>query len=240
MKVLWFSCGAASAVACKIGLAKYPEARLVYQKIWSAHEDNERFIKDCEKWYGKKIEIIHSPFYKTHFDVIKATRYVNGPSGARCTTELKRKVRKYFEAENPDIKLQIFGIGPKETHRAERMKKDGKNYEFPLIDANINKKMCFQRLQKAGIELPMMYKLGFNNNNCIGCVKGGKGYWNHVRKHFPEVFERMAKLEREIGRSCIRGRFLDELSLTEGRHKEPDISCGLFCVHAELGVLGDG
>ena len=36
---------------------------------------------------------------------------------------------------------------------------------------------------------PLMYDLGYPNNNCIGCVKGGMGYWNHIRKDFPEVFE---------------------------------------------------
>ena len=24
-----------------------------------------------------------------------------------------------------------------------------------------------------GIEIPVMYRLGYNNNNCVGCVKGG-------------------------------------------------------------------
>ena len=42
-----------------------------------------------------------------------------------------------------------------------------------------------------------MYDMGYPNNNCIGCVKGGMGYWNHIRKDFPEVFDSRAKLERE-------------------------------------------
>jgi hypothetical protein len=54
-------------------------------------------------------------------------------------------------------------------------------------------------LWKAGIEIPAMYKMGYNNNNCIGCVKGGMGYWNKIRKDFPEVFNRMAVIEREVG-----------------------------------------
>lgn len=91
MIILWFSCGAASAVACKLALAQWPDARIVYQHIESAHADNKRFIADCEKWYGKNIEVISSPFYRDQFDVVRATRYINGPAGARCTTELKKK-----------------------------------------------------------------------------------------------------------------------------------------------------
>lgn len=232
MIILWFSCGAASAVACKMALEKYPDARIVYQHIESAHTDNMRFIADCEKWYGKKIEIIKSPFYADQFHVIKATRYINGPSGARCTTELKRKVRKYFEAENPGIELQVFGLTLDEIKRVERMiqRSDLQNYSFPLVKAKMTKSQCYEQLHIAGIELPMMYKLGFNNNNCIGCVKGGKGYWNQIREHFPSYFNKMALLEREIGHSCIKERYLDELAPDEGNHKEPDISCGLFCL----------
>jgi 3'-phosphoadenosine 5'-phosphosulfate sulfotransferase (PAPS reductase)/FAD synthetase len=229
MIILWFSCGAASAVACKLALAKRPDARIVYQHIESAHADNKRFIADCEKWYGRSIEIISSPFYRDQFDVVKATRYINGPSGARCTTELKKKVRKYFQAQNPTIELQVFGMSAEEKHRAERLLSDGNNYAFPLIDANYTKADCYQILGAERIELPVMYKLGFNNNNCIGCVKGGKGYWNMIKKHFPDYFNKMAALEREIGRSCIKNKFLDELLPTEGDHKEPDIECGLFC-----------
>ena len=227
--VLWFSCGAASAVACKIGLNMYPNARVVYQKIWSAHADNDRFLADCEEWYGKKIEVIHSPFYKTHFDVIRATRYINGPAGARCTTELKRKVRKYFEYQNPNIKKQIFGMTADEGKRVSRLLVQNPSFEFPLFEKGIYKKDCYQILLQKNIELPTMYKLGFNNNNCIGCVKGGKGYWNMIRKHFPDVFKEMSLLEREIGRSCINGVYLDELSPTAGRHKRPDIECDLLC-----------
>ena len=69
-------------------------------------------------------------------------------------------------------------------------------------------------LNRLGIRRPAMYDLGYQNNNCIGCVKGGMGYWNKIRKDFPEVFERRAKLEREIEHSCIKGVFLDELDLS--------------------------
>ena len=62
------------------------------------------------------------------------------------------------------------------------------------------------------------------------CVKGGKGYANLIRTHFPEDFDRMAKLERKIGRSCIKNKFLDELLPEEGRHESPILpDCGTFC-----------
>ena len=87
-----------------------------------------------------------------------------------------------------------------------------------------------------GIELPKMYDLGYNHNNCIGCVKGGMGYWNQIRKDFPEHYNKMAKIEREINHSIFRNKdtneriWLDELSIDAGNYKkEPPISCDLSC-----------
>lgn len=62
---------------------------------------------------------------------------------------------------------------------------------------------------------------------CIGCVKGGMAYWNKIRVDFPDIFEKTAKIERKIGRSCIKNVFLDELKLDQGRGKPPLVmDCG--------------
>jgi hypothetical protein len=108
-----------------------------------------------------------------------------------------------------------------ERHRAERLRK-GISYArhiFPLIDGGIDIDECFKIVKDLGIRIPKMYELGYANNNCIGCVKGGMWYWNKIRQDFPSVFSERAKLEREIGRSCIKGVFLDELK--EGRGRPP-------------------
>ena len=103
-------------------------------------------------------------------------------------------------------------------------------HEFPLIENNLDKAACLDLIERAGIELPQMYKMGYHNNNCIGCVKGGMGYWNRIRKDFPEVFDRMAKLERKIGHSCLKQYFLDELPESAGREeKNIEPQCSIFC-----------
>lgn len=75
-----------------------------------------------------------------------------------------------------------------------------------------------------------MYDMGYRNNNCIGCVKGGMGYWNKIRRDFPEVFARRARQEREIGHTCINGIYLDELDPNRGRMEDEVLEeCGIAC-----------
>jgi hypothetical protein len=93
---------------------------------------------------------------------------------------------------------------------------------------------------KSGIALPEMYLFGYNNNNCIGCVKGGAGYWNKIRRDFPEQFNRMAKLERAIGSTCIKGTYLDELNPKAGRHKDMEITCDFTCTAQSSEKARDG
>lgn len=243
MKIAWFSAGITSAVACKLALDKYSDVEIYYIETGAAHEDNRRFIAECESWYNKKINIIqNSKGYADQVDVILKTKFINSPKGARCTKELKKQVRedlqKTISAEN-----QIFGFEfeAEEINRAVRFIEQHPETKplFPLIENKLSKNNCAAIVESVGIKLPVMYKLGYNNNNCIGCTKGGQGYWNKIRKDFPEWFERMAKAERVINRTClkeaVKGQkakriFLDELPENSGHEPIPVMpECGIFC-----------
>lgn len=239
----WFSCGITSAVACKLAIDKSERVEVYYMDIDTAHPDNERFISDCEKWFGKKINRIRSTEYKDQFDVIEKTGYVNGANGARCTLELKKEVRFYleerlkpdlFEQDRPQYSNQVHGFewDVSQITRAidYAIEYPYTNPLFPLIEEKLTKENCAQMLLDVGIKLPVMYELGYNNNNCIGCVKGGKGYWNKIRIDFPETFNRMAISERKAGHSCIKDTFLDELNPEDGRTPKPIVpNCSVVC-----------
>lgn len=235
--ISWWSGGITSAVACRLALEKYPNVRLVYIHINSHHHDTLRFKADCEKWYGKEIETWQSNKYDDQFDVILATRYVNGAAGARCTKELKKEVRARVERE---IKWsnQVWGFEfeKSQINRAIRFQEQYEytNPLFPLIENKLTKNECAGIVQGAGIALPEMYRMGYANNNCIGCVKGGAGYWNKLRKDFPDTFKRMAEAEREIGATCLKDEngkiYLDELEPTAGNPSDLVFGeCGIFC-----------
>lgn len=227
----WFSCGVTSAVACYLALRDFSNCRVIYIKTGQEHEDSFRFLKDVEQWFGHEIEIVSNDTYKSAFDVIAKTKYINGPAGARCTLELKKKVRWQIEKQVGTWERQIIGFDSSERKRAQRFSEQyptTKAY-YPLIVNSLSKEDCMAILLKHHIEIPLMYRLGFHNNNCIGCVKGGKSYWALIRKQFPDAFNRMAKLERELGHSCINGQFLDELPGNVSTANPLVPGCSLFC-----------
>jgi 3'-phosphoadenosine 5'-phosphosulfate sulfotransferase (PAPS reductase)/FAD synthetase len=237
--VVWFSAGAASAVAAKLTLASVPKSEvfIVYTNPGSEHPDNERFLKDAAEWFGHPIEQLRSEKYADTWDVFNKTNFLVSAFGARCTVELKKRLR--FKYQLPDDR-QVFGYTSEEQHRANRFKEQNPGVELitPLIDKGLTKSDCLAIIERAGIKLPAMYELGYRNNNCIGCVKGGAGYWNKIRRDFPETFQRMSELERKIGNTILKdndGRiFLDELNPNKGNHAdEPDFECSLLCALAE-------
>lgn len=240
--VCWWSAGVASAVAAKLAIGDAANAGrevvIVYcDTSATEHPDNMRFLADCERWYGQPILRIRSQEYRDTWDVFEKTGWLVGTGGARCTTELKKNVRRAFQRWND---WQVFGFTAEETDRAKHFKANNLEIypRFPLIDAALSKADCRAVLSRAGVAEPAMYALGYRNNNCIGCVKGGAGYWNKIRRDFPEVFARMAGVERKLDAAICKTEtggkrvrlFLDELPPDAGRYDaEPEVECGIAC-----------
>jgi len=235
--VAFFSAGVSSAVATKLVIDQVD--RIIYTHIDDQHPDTMRFVKDCEEWFGKPVEIVQSE-YKGVEQACKGAGgkgYINGKDGAACTKRLKRDLRLLWQKAHEDESLCfVWGIDYKERHRCLRLEKTMPMQEhlFPLVERKIDKTAAHQILTASGIKRPAMYDMGYLNNNCIGCVKGGMAYWNKIRQDFPEVFAARARMEREIGATCIKdqkGRvWLDELDPERGRDQPPIVSdCGIFC-----------
>ena len=72
--IVWFSCGAASAVAAKYAIKKYDNCEIVYCDAGGEHPSNKQFLKDVEKWIGGGITILKNDKYNDHFDVFEKTR----------------------------------------------------------------------------------------------------------------------------------------------------------------------
>lgn len=239
--VVWFSCGAASAVAAKQTIALYGgicPIHIVNNPVKEEDEDNIRFLGDVEKWLGKKIEFAINSKYPScsAMEVWEDRQFMSGVAGAPCTLELKKKARYEWEIKNrPD--WHVLGFTAEEKYRYDKFILNERPNTLPiLIDAKISKGECFQIISEAGIELPNIYKKGGPNANCKGCVKAtSPTYWNWVRREYPKDFNDRAIQSREIGARLVRVKderiFLDELdpNATGAPMKDMNFECGIFC-----------
>lgn len=242
--VCWWSAGVTSAMATYLAVKEYRNflpIEIIYCDTGAEHPDNERFRKDCQELYQIEIQKIKNPRFNDIWDVFDKTKYLAGVNGARCTSELKKWVR--LQTEDPQNDLQVYGFDYGEKKRIERFKENNPEVRLltPLYDRKLTKRHCLNFLVSGfKIEMPEMYRLGYKNNNCIGCVKGQMGYWNKIRKDFPEVFERMAKKERELNVAICKSYagdgkrkrvFLDELDPNLGKYESElkGMECGIVC-----------
>jgi len=233
--VSWFSCGAASAYATYLAYEKYGDRmEAVYCRVKEESEDNLRFLNEFVDKTGIPVKIIgdESMDYSI-FKVFHKRKFIKGPTGAPCTMILKKNVRKDYQRHGD---IQIFGYTIDEMSRVNRFidSNNEVDTDFILVDKSITKPDCMRWFSRMGFTLPEMYRLGYANNNCIGCVKGGMGYFNAIRVDFPEAFNKLAKLERDIGHAINKDKdgpvYLDELHPERGNFKrDQPLDCGFSC-----------
>lgn len=238
---VWFSCGAASAVAAKLTLDRFSEThdvRIVNNPVADEDEDNQRFARDVAAWLGVPIESASNPKFPSNscVEVWDKSKFMSGPHGAPCTRVLKKDARYLWERENkPD--WHVLGFTAEEKKRHDRFVLTERSNVIPvLIDAGMSKADCGVLLMQAGLTLPRVYAEGYPNANCPGCVKATSAtYWNHVRLTRPEIFKSRAEQSRRLGAKLVRYKgeriFLDELPPdAKGRPMTSmKIECGIFC-----------
>jgi 3'-phosphoadenosine 5'-phosphosulfate sulfotransferase (PAPS reductase)/FAD synthetase len=97
MIISWFSAGVTSAVATHLAIEKYEDVKIIYFETGNHHQDNMRFINDCETWFNHPIEIVQHPKHKSIESVFRERKFLNSPYGAPCTLELKKNMRRHIE-----------------------------------------------------------------------------------------------------------------------------------------------
>lgn len=236
---VWFSCGAASAVAAYLTVKKYGDKNNVMifnNPVDEEDEDNRRFLNDVEFWIGRKIKAsINSKVGHSSAEKIWTDRkYMSGNKGAPCTLMLKKQAR-YEQEGSVVIDYHVLGFTFNEENRHNRFIKYERENVLPvLIDEKLTKDDCFLFVLKNGIKLPRVYEF-LDNANCIGCVKSsGIDYWQRIRKHYPIIFTKRCIQSRLIGCKLVRYKkkriFLDELPVyAVGRKSKRKVDCSSFC-----------
>lgn len=239
--VCWNGLGTASAVATKMMLNRGP-AEAVYCDTGAEHPDNIRFRGDLERWYGQPITVLKSDEYADTWGVWEKRKYIAGNDGAPCTAALKVIPRLAYQRPD-DVHVFGYTADANDVARAKRLREHFFELTIvtPLIEAGITKAGTMTIVEAAHIKLPIMYRLGFHNNNCIPCGKAtSPNYWAAMREHFRPQFDRMAKLSRELGARLTRVNgervFIDEIPLNWPTTEAIAPTCDFLCQIAAQGL----
>ena len=236
-----FSCGAASACATKLAIEDYGDRVHVINAFIEVEDaDNRRFLADCEQWFGRKIEVLRDVKYGANpIEVWRRRRFIVNSNGAPCSKALKRDVLSALRMIGDTIVLG-YTADPRDAARLDRYL-DANPQDWvvaPLIDRGMTKADCFAMVRAAGIELPRMYRLGYQNANCPCCPKGGMGYWNRIRITHPDYFQQVAAIQDVLGpgsffffdRKTGERISLRMLDPTAGRFDiDASFDCGAIC-----------
>ena len=210
--LVWWSTGAASAVAAAHILSEDRGAIIVRCETANEDEDNYRFESDVMRRLNASVTILQSDEFASVWEVWQKRRYMAGIAGAPCTSEMKIAPRLAFQRP---YDRHVFGYTA-DSADVERFARLKANYpelsvRAPLIEAGVTKAGTLAIVEGWGIALPRSYVMGFPNANCLrsGCVKAtSPDYWSLLRKVFPDRFAKTAAYAREIG--CRLSRIKDE------------------------------
>ena len=168
------------------------------------HPDLYRFIEELSSYWNKEITYDsdgRSPenlFYEHHAFANNRMPF--------CSRILKcERLQKFYR----DGDMIIFGIGNNESHRAYRLIKVYEDIAmkkhkyvkllFPLIAENVTSEQIDKWIESIHIDVPIMYRLGFEHNNCSGgCVRAGKKQWKKLYETLPEVYLDRERVEKEV------------------------------------------
>ena len=197
--IVCLSGGVASAVVAKWVKENIKEEIVYYfNDVKWEHPDLYRFNRDLEKELDIKIFVDSDG--RNPEQVFYDQKMLGSNRTPLCSKVLKAERLQTFVKAGDTL---YFGIDESEIHRAARItpiyERFGCKCVFPMIDNNISKEQAFQTIKDLGIELPQMYKDGFEHNNCYGgCVRAGQKQWKLLLRLYPDVYAERERVEKEF------------------------------------------
>lgn len=173
---------------------------VIFCDVKNEDKDLYRFLNDIEKKFNLKIKRLSDG--RTPIELSKEEKFLYNSRVANCSKKLKSKIFNNYLKTIKDECILYFGIDFTEIHRCEAIRKNYKNYrcEFPLCNPPfLYKYEMLELLKQDRIEVPRMYRLGFNHNNCRGqCFKGGIGHFKNLLEKDRETFIEFEKQEQDL------------------------------------------
>lgn len=207
------SSGTGSAAAAKrLSLAFPGRVTMLFADVNGEDPDNYRFLLEASEWVGAPLVILDNGG-RTIWDVFRQVRFLGNSRADNCSRVLKREVmRKWLEEHfDPSEVVAHIGYDIDEMHR---VKKAAGHWDPWSVDAPLTwepvvwKDHANAAIREAGIDLPLLTRLGYPHANCGGmCVKMGHRQARKTLGLMPDVYAKWESEEEgvrvHLGRSDV-------------------------------------
>lgn len=203
--IVSLSGGLGSAIAAERAIQTHGRENILlwFADVKKENTDLYRFVHDLmQRWGGR---LYYYTDGRRPEDVWDQRKLVPNNRIAPCSYELKVKpFRDFIQAMN---QLPIVYIGYKPAEQ-ERMRSTQASYKEAIPKAVVDYPLLWELAetrdlvavceQELGIEAPLLYKLGYDYNNCGGeCCRAGITSWVRTAGSFPQRFAHMEAWEDE-------------------------------------------
>ena len=180
------------------------EHRTVFCDTGWEHPITYDFVRELDAKLGLNVEWLKSEKYPDGFEqMCVARKMVPGMRSRFCTEELKIfPLHRWIEAQEDDVTV-YQGVRAQESLARSKMPRrvfenaaGGYWIERPLFDWT--HEQVFEIHKRHGIEPNPLYKLGMTRVGCAPCIMVNKRELRQWALRFPEIREKVEKLEAAI------------------------------------------
>ena len=194
--VVSVSSGLGSAFLWSECLQRFDDVVAVFADVNGEDEDNYRFLDEVHALLGGELVRLDNEG-RTIWDVFRENRYLGNTMVDICSRELKREpIAEWLSANrDPADTVMHIAIDWTEAHRIEATtegwRRMGWTTRFILNEEHLDKWHALEWLESAGIEAPLLTRMGWPHANCGGgCVRAGHGQWAALYLQRPDWFAR--------------------------------------------------
>jgi len=129
----------------------------------------------------------------------------SGPRNRWCTAMLKtRIIDRYLRELSKEYTLkQYIGIAADEPHRM-------REYNYPLIDWGMTEADCLAYCKERGFDWDGLYDI-FHRVSCWCCPLQSYDELRKLRRHFPELWERLRYMDKNTWRNFLKNYSVEQL-----------------------------
>lgn len=151
-----------------------------------------------------------------------------------CTGELKQKIiSRYFkQLRSQRTVIQLVALAADEEYRLERKNNQDPTHRHPLIEWGWTEADCLKYCYDHGFDWGGLYEL-FRRPSCWCCPLQPLAELRILRKHFPELWERLLDMEHRTWNTFKEFYTVDQLEI-RFQFEEERLAAGLSITTREF------